>query len=164
MAEKLIYCTVCGAHNEPSLSRCSACGAKLPGTGAVDPLAENQNNEDDFNWKWVGVALGIYAIMQAGLLVLLPRVMPNYDPQGFPGVLIVAGIWFIGAVLVGVSSRVQAVFEPVLAAIIAAAPTVAYMMSIADVHRMSLMAHVVGAAMGIMISLLGSVLGNRLRA
>ena len=164
--EKEVLCSVCGAKNDPANQRCTSCGARLPGADASDPLAAELYGAPEverFEWRWVGVAFVIYLLLQGTTLGVLPQYMSNYDPQGLPGLLISSGIWFIGAVLVGMISSGKVILEPAVAATLAAVPTIAYLSYITDVYHMSLLAYVVGSVLGVMVTVLGAVLGNRLR-
>lgn len=167
MAEDVIICTICGAKNEPTASRCSSCGAKLDAMGQRELTAEEREarkyQQDTFEWKWVGIAFGIYLTLQAIALVALPMVIDAYDPQGLPGLLISAGVWFVGGAIVGWLSPGKTFFEPAVGALIATIPTLWYVDSISDVHKTSLLALVTMGIIGVMLTLLAGFIGEKIQ-
>ena len=84
----------------------------------ADPEAAKQNTT--FSWKWVAIALGIFVVVQVPPIVLL-------DLDGWAGIGVSIGIWFLGGMLVGFLSPGRTFVEPALAAIVAAIPTILYL-------------------------------------
>ncbi len=162
MPKRTIICSVCGARNPDSHTRCSACGAKLDTSFALDDhnLAETKDPED-ISWRWVGVATALAFVLQTALLVILPALVSAYDPQGLPGLGISTLVWFIVGVVVSALTPGKTYFEPAIAAFLMSFLTIPYLMNIADVYPMSLLAYVVGCVLGVMVTVLGAVMGDK---
>ncbi len=172
MASKdLIVCHVCGFKNQEEATRCVSCGAKIEGVSSdysAEEEAARRNQQTGFEIKWVAVAFGIYFVFQTIALAMLPRVIPTYDPQGFPGLMISVVVWFLGGIAVGRLSPGRTFIEPADGAAGAAPPTLAYLMWITpgapgDGFEPSIMAYTVGGLLGTMISLFGAFIGEKLQ-
>lgn len=171
-AKDPIVCHVCGFKNQPEAQRCVSCGARLEGV-SVDYSAEEEaarrNQQTGFEIKWVVAAFVIYFLFQAFALGLLPAVISAYDPfQNIWGIMISSITWFVGGIVVGFVSPGRTFLEPAVAAVLAVVPTIAYLMwrtpgEPGDGFDPSLLAYVVGALMGVMISLFGAFLGERVQ-
>jgi hypothetical protein len=162
-----IMCPVCGVKNPASASRCNSCGARIEALSSTDLTEEEEraraHQQDTFEWRWVFVALFIYLTLQGLILGALPLVISTYDPQGLPGLLISAGVWFLGGIVVGFVSPGKTFFEPTVGALIAVIPTILYLKWIADVHELSMLAYVVGGLLGVMITLFGAFVGEKIQ-
>jgi hypothetical protein len=167
MASQEIVCTVCGAKNEPNATRCTSCGARIDPLDSREYSAEEMHQrryqQDSFSWKWTAIAFGIFVVLQSIALVLLPMVISSYDPQGLPGLLISAGVWFVGGIVVGRASPGKTFLEPAVAAALAVIPTLLYLNYIADVYALTPLANIVGGLIGVMVTLLGSFIGEKLQ-
>lgn len=167
MASNEVVCAVCGANNPANIARCRSCGAKLEALGAGALTEEEERarelQQEGFEWKWVFVAFAIYMVLQAAILVGLRFVISSYDPQGLPGLLISAGVWFVGGIIVGAISPGKTFIEPAVGALLAVAPTIAYLMWIADVYKLSLLAYVIAGLLGVMMTLVGAFIGEKLQ-
>ena len=94
----------------------------------------------------------------------LDLALASYDPQGFWGLVISIPIWFVGGLIVGRMSPGRTFIEPMVGAILAAIPTVAYVLWItAEGFMPSMLELVVLSSMGVMISLFGAFLGEKLQ-
>lgn len=166
-AKEPIVCHVCGFKNEPDTQRCVSCGARLEAVQAdysAEEVAARANQQDGFSPLWVVVAFVVYLVLQGIILGALPMVIPNYDPQGFPGLVISVVVWFFGGIAVGFLSPGKTFLEPAVGAALAAFPTIFYLKwSTPDGFEPSLVAYVVGGMMGVMISLFGAFLGEQLQ-
>jgi hypothetical protein len=167
MATDRVICTMCGAPNDPGAERCLSCGARLDALGAREMTQEEEleqrHQQETFEWKWVFVAFGVYMVLQAIVLVGLPQVIPTYDPQGLAGLVISAAVWFAGGILVGVMSPGKTFVEPAVGALLAVPPTILYLSHIADVYQLSELAYIVGGLLGVMMTLFGAFLGEKLQ-
>jgi hypothetical protein len=166
-AQDEIVCHVCGAKNKPETLRCLSCGAKLESV-SVDYTAEEeaarQNQQTGFSPLWIAVSFAIYIVLQGIFIVGLDLALASYDPQGFWGLVISIPIWFVGGLIVGRMSPGRTFIEPMVGAILAAIPTVAYVLWItADGFMPSMLELVVLSSMGVMISLFGAFLGEKLQ-
>ncbi|MBK8171527.1 MAG: hypothetical protein IPK60_14435 [Sandaracinaceae bacterium] len=165
MAANEITCPMCGFSNAPNTVRCVSCGAK------IDALANEYTDEErnarsrqqeTFDWKWAFISFGVFLVLQAIVLIALPMVINTFDPQGLAGLGIAVGVWSVGGVLIGVVSPGRTVFEPAVGALIAAVPTIAYLMVVTpDAFNPSLPAYIVGGLIGVMISLFGAFIGEK---
>ena len=165
-APEEIVCTVCGAKNPEDLPRCRSCGARLDKLDrelSPQQLAERRYQQEGFEWKWVGIAFGIYFLLQAFFLALLPLILPAYDPQGLPGLGISMAVWFFGGLVVGVVSPGRTFLEPAVGALLAVVPTILWLMHIADVYQLSMLAYAVGGLISVFITLFGAFLGERIQ-
>ncbi|MAQ15387.1 MAG: hypothetical protein CMN30_11410 [Sandaracinus sp.] len=163
----VIVCSICGAQNEGNQARCTSCGAKLDPLDGRGLTAEEEHarrhQQDGFHWKWVIVAVGMYLVMQAIALVVLPMVIDAYEPEGLSALLISAGIWFVGGAIVGFISPGRTFLEPTVGALLAVVPTLLWIDYISIVDKLSLMAMIVGGMLGVMITLMGGFIGEKLQ-
>lgn len=167
MAGEKIICSVCGASNAANMARCQSCGAKLENLAQVERTEEEEAarryQQDGFEWKWVFISFGIYVTLQAIILAALPMVIETYDPQGLPGLLISAGVWFMGGMLVGAISPGKTFIEPSVGAFLATVPTIAWLMHIADWAQLSLLSYLIFGMLGVMVTLFGAFLGEKIQ-
>lgn len=162
-----VICPMCGFKNPANAARCASCGARVEALSSTDltdeELHAKRHQQEGFEWKWVFVSFGIYMLMQAIVLGALPLVIPQYDPQGPPGLLISAAVWFVGGIVVGFVSPGKTFLEPAVGALLAVVPTVAYLMYISEVHKVSLLAGIIAGLLGVMITLFGAFLGEKMQ-
>ncbi|AKF10729.1 hypothetical protein [Sandaracinus amylolyticus] len=167
-----IVCHVCGFKNAFDATRCVSCGAKLEAVSAdysTEEEAARRNQQTGFELKWVAIAFVIYFVFQAIALAVLPAVIPAYDPfQNVWGILISSLTWFIGGIVVGYVSPGRTFLEPALAAVIATIPTIGYLMWRTPGEPgggldPTIMAYVVGGFIGVMLSLFGAFLGEKVQ-
>jgi uncharacterized membrane protein YhdT len=166
-AEAEILCPMCGGMNPPDAERCRSCGAKvepLTASYSSDEEQARRYQQDHFELRWALRATAVYLVLQTIILVILPFVISTFDPQGLPGLLISVVVWFFGGIVVGFVSPGKTFVEPAVGALIAVIPTVAYIgLSTPDGFQPSLLAYVVTAMLGVMISLFGAFLGEKLQ-
>lgn len=164
---KEIVCHVCGFKNQPDAERCVSCGAKLEAVGAeytAEEAASRANQQEGFSPLWVAISCVIYLAVQAVFIGALPLVIPTYDPQGFPGLAISAVVWFFGGIAVGFISPGKTFLEPAVGAVIAVAPTIAFLKYITpEAFEPSVLSYAVGGIIGVMLSLFGAFLGEVLQ-
>ena len=162
-----IVCSICGAQNEGNQARCTSCGAKLDPLDGRALTAEEaharRHQQEGFHWKWVVVAVSIYLVLQAIALVVLPQVIDAYEPEGLAALVISAAIWFVGGAFVGFISPGRTFLEPTVGALLAVVPTLLWIDYISIVDKLSLMAMIVGGMLGVMITLMGGFLGEKLQ-
>ena len=167
MAAEEIECHVCGAGNPKDSERCRSCGARLSEVAAElseEELYARRHQPDEFELRWMLFSFVLFLVTAALALGLLPLVVPTYDPQGFPGIVITIALWFVGAVVVNFVSPGKNFLEPPVAGLLAAIPTMFFLSSIADVYELSTGAYVLGVLMATMMALMGAFVGNLLRA
>ncbi len=167
-AKDQIICHVCVFKNAPDAPRCVSCGAKLEAVQveySAEEEAARENQQEGFSVLWVFVAFGIYLTLQAIVLVLLPMAISSYDPIGVAGLGISIVVWFFGGIVVGYLSPGKTFLEPAAGAFLACIPTIAYNLFVTPAgFQPSVMEAMVLGVMGIMISLFGAFLGERLQA
>lgn len=166
MASRQIECHVCGASNAAGAERCHSCGARLSELIAElteEELYARRHQPDEFELRWVFISFGVFLVMAALLLALLPLVISSYDPQGFPGIMIAIVLWFVGALAINYVAPGKRFLEPPVGGLLAALPTMFYLSTIADVYRLSGGAYVLGALMATMMALMGAFVGNLVR-
>ena len=165
--EQKITCPMCGFQNPESEARCESCGAKVEELRAVytdDEVHARRHQQEQFELKWALVAAGVYLAAQTVILVALPLVISTFDPQGLPGLLISVAVWFVGGIGVGVVSPGKTFVEPAVGALIAVVPTVSYLaMTTPEGFQPTLLAYVVTALLGVMISMFGAFLGEKIQ-
>lgn len=166
MAAKEIECHVCGAGNPSTSNRCRACGARLSEVAtelSEEELYARRHQPDEFHLPWVFISFGLFLVLAALAVALLPLIIPTYDPQGFAGIMIIIALWFIGAAAINYLSPGKNFLEPPVGGFLAAIPAMVYLSSIADVYQLSTGAYVLGALMASMMALMGAFVGNLLR-
>jgi hypothetical protein len=165
MAVEEIECHVCGAGNPKNAQRCSSCGARL--SELVTELSEEElyarrHQPDGFEIRWVFISFGLFLVMAALALALLPLLISVYDPQGFAGIVVIIVLWFIGAAAINYVSPGKNFLEPPVGGLLAAIPAMIYLSSVADVYQLSTGAYVLGTLMATMMALMGAFVGNLL--
>jgi hypothetical protein len=166
MPAERIECHVCGAGNAIGTERCQSCGARLSEVAVElsdEELHARRHQPDEFELRWVFISFGVLLLAAAFVLALLPLVIPIYDPQGFPGIVITVALWFTGAALINYVAPGKRFLEPPVGGFLAAIPTMLYLSSVADVYRLSGGAYVLGALMATMMALMGAFVGNLVR-
>ncbi len=166
MATVEIECHVCGAGNARDAERCRSCGARLSELAAElteEELYARRHQPDEFEIRWVFISFGLLLLLAALALALLPLIVATYDPQGFAGIVITIGLWFLGAAAINYLSPGKNFLEPPVGGFLAAIPTMVYLSSIADVYQLSPGAYVLGVLMATMMALMGAFVGNLLR-
>lgn len=162
-----ITCPMCGGQNPESAERCRSCGAKVESLAASYSVEEEharRYQQEHFEWRWVLRATAVYLVAQTIILVGLPFVIPRFDPQGLPGLLISVVVWFFGGIAVGFLSPGKTFIEPAVGALIAVIPTVSYLaLTTPDGFQPTLLAYVVTALLGVMIAMFGAFIGEKLQ-
>ncbi|NNE18293.1 MAG: hypothetical protein HKN10_07430 [Myxococcales bacterium] len=165
MAAEEIECHVCGASNPKASERCRSCGARLSELASElsdEEVYARRHQPDEFEPRWVFISFGLFLVMAALAVALLPLIISAYDPQGFPGIVIIIILWFVGAGAINYLSPGKNFLEPPVAGFLAAIPTMIYLSSIADVYQLSTGAYVLGVLMATMMALMGAFVGNLL--
>lgn len=163
-----VTCPMCGFENQGNAVRCVSCGAKVEALGTGEYTEEEwlarRFEQENFEWKWAGIACGIYLALQVVALVILPLIISSYDPQGLAGLGVSVLIWFLGGIVMGVVSPGKTFLEPAVGAAIAAFPTIAYQHAVTpEGFAPSMLAYIVAGLLGIMISLFGAYIGERIQ-
>jgi hypothetical protein len=167
MAAKEIVCPMCGFQNPATAARCASCGARVEALGAGDLTEEEEyarrHQQDTFEWKWAFISFGVYLTLQLVFLVALDVAVEVIDFQGLPGMVISAVIWFVGGIIVGFISPGKTFIEPAMGALLAVVPTVLWLVSIDIVAQLSVLAYIIGGLLGVMITLFGAFIGEKIQ-
>jgi hypothetical protein len=121
--------------------------------------------------SWAGVALGVQAVLTLAILGALPKAISALDYEGYYGMTLMIPIWFCGGLLVGLISPGKTFIEPVVAALVVALPTIFYLYNGLfgalgpgqTVRTMPIFMYVIMAVIGVMFSLIGSYVGERVQ-
>jgi hypothetical protein len=156
-AANRIICPSCGFANKLPLAhrRCVSCGVRVE--------AQRQRRQEGFSVAWFGVSLAIMAVMTAALVVGLPMVVPLLDFEGSAGMLVAIPTWFLGGLLIGLVSPGKHFAEPVAAVFLVAIPTALLLFMHQTVKTMPAFMYVLMSALGIMFTLIGAHVGERIQ-
>jgi hypothetical protein len=165
---KSMKCPSCGVVNSPvsPTRRCGSCGAGMDSIRPVrSPEMERQRRyqQEGFNVVWCLIALVVQAVLTAAIVVGLPMVVPALDFEGSNGMLVAVPVWFVGGMLLGMISPGKTFIEPVVAAFLVAIPTVLYLANGQTVRTMPHFMFVIMALIGVMFTLIGSYIGERIQ-
>lgn len=176
MASKpsVINCPSCGAKNPGDSTRCGSCGAPLEELApVVDESRERDRRyqQEGFSASWAGISLGVQAVLTGVVLVAIPKAIGVFDFEGYYGMSLAIPLWFCGGMLVGMISPGKTFIEPVVAAMVVALPTVFYLYnglfgmlgSGQTVRTMPIFMYVIMSMIGVMFSLVGSYVGERIQ-
>ncbi len=163
-----VNCPSCGATNSPvpANGRCVSCGATME---ALKPIrsAEAERlrryQQEGFSVLWMLIALLVQSVLTAALVVGLPMVVSALDFEGSAGMVVAIPVWFVGGMLLGMISPGKTFIEPVVAAFLVAIPTVFYLARSQTVRTMPLFMYIIMAAIGVLFTLIGSYIGERIQ-
>lgn len=167
-AAKSVVCPSCGFKNTPppGNGRCVSCGASM------DPLrasrtsiadAEHRYQQEGFNLRWLGISLAVQAVLTGAIVLGLPVVVPLLDFEGIHGMLVTIPVWLLGGVLIGLVSPGRTFLEPVAATMLVAIVSVLYLFQSQTVRTMPWWMYVIMACIGILFTLIGSYVGERIQ-
>lgn len=165
---KSVICPSCSFKNSPppANNRCVSCGAKmeqLTRKRSREEELERRYQQEGVSLTWMLIALLVQGVLTAALVVGLPLVVPLLDFEGGNGMLVSIPVWFLGGLLVGMISPGRTFIEPVVAAFFVAMPTVFYLVRGQTVHTMPTFMYVILGAVGVLFTLIGSYLGERVQ-
>jgi hypothetical protein len=124
---------------------------------------QRRYQQEGFSVVWMLIALLVQAVLTAALVVGLPMVVSQLDFEGSNGMIISIPVWFIGGLLLGMISPGKTFIEPVVAAFLVAIPTVFYLARSQTVRTMPLFMYIILAGIGVMFTLIGSYIGERIQ-
>ena len=164
---KPIVCPACGYKNSPNVSRCVSCGASVSETSPVSRAGSDAKRpmaQSGFSVLWSAISLVVLAVLTGAVIVGLPMAVTALDFEGSNGMLVSIPVWFAGGVLVGLISPGRTFVEPVVAALFVATPTVYFLAMTQTVKTMPVFMYVIMGAIGVMFTLVGAYLGERLQS
>lgn len=157
-----VVCPGCGRKIVGDLPRCPACGSSfdrlsLPDASRDPELAKLRTEQQGFSWKWVLVSLAVFVVVQVGPLALLRL-------DGWVGVGLSVAVWFVGGLVVGFVSPGKTIFEPALAALGCAIPTMAWLHAVTPRGLGPTgLAYVAAGVVGVGLGLFGARLGETIQ-
>jgi hypothetical protein len=164
---KAAVCQNCGfKKNPPGSARCASCGAKLDDldkTGARRDDPDRRYQQDGFSVLWFGIAFVVQAVLTGAIVFGLPLVIAKLFFEGGNGMLVCIPVWFVGGLLVGMISPGRTFIEPVLASILVAIPATVLLVQSQTVHTLPTFLYLILAAIGVLFTLVGSYLGERIQ-
>jgi len=118
---------------------------------------------DGFSVVWAGIALVVQGVLTAAIVLGLPMVVGSLDFEGRYGMMVAVPVWFTGGILLGMISPGKTVAEPVVATLLVAIPTVWQLIKSQTVRTLPLFMYVVLALIGVMFTMVGSYIGERIQ-
>jgi hypothetical protein len=85
------------------------------------------------------------------------------DFEGQNGMLVCIPVWFLGGLLVGMISPGRTFVEPAVASLLVAIPTTFLLIQSQTVRTMPLFLYLIFAAIGILLTLIGAYIGERIQ-
>lgn len=165
--KKTAVCASCGFSNQLPLDggRCVSCGARMEEAAPVSVRASTPSLSADrtFNVTWFGIAIGVMVVLTAAIVIGLPAVIPALDFEGSAGMMVAIPVWFMGGLLVGLISPGRTFTEPAVAVFLVAIPTAFILYSGQTVKTMPAFMYALFSALGVLFSLIGAYLGERLQ-
>lgn len=161
-------CPSCGVRNSPipANKRCVSCGAMMEAlktARSVELERERRFQQEGFSVVWFVIALVVQGVLTGALIVGLPMVVTALDFEGSNGMTMTIPVWFTGGLLLGMISPGKTFIEPVVASFLVAMPTVFYLEHGQTVRTMPVFMYVIMALIGVMFTLIGAYLGERIQ-
>ena len=167
-AAKNVVCQSCGfAKNPPGSARCVSCGAKLETIGK-----SARSREEELEWRyqqegvsvsWLLISIGVMGVLTAAIVFGLPMVITALDFEGGNGMAVCVPVWFFGGMLVGMISPGRTFIEPRIASALIAIPTTHLLHTSETVHTMPGFLYWIMAAIGVLFSMIGAYVGERIQ-
>jgi hypothetical protein len=167
-AAKSVQCQSCGFEkNPPGSTRCASCGVKLEGMSKAQRTREEElerrYQQEGISVQWMFIALAVQGVLTAALVFGLPMVIPALDFEGGNGMAVCLPVWFFGGLLVGMISPGRTFIEPMVASFMVAIPSTFLLVQSQTVRLMPTFLYVIFGAIGILMSLIGAYLGERIQ-
>ncbi len=163
-AAKPVVCGACGYKNAANAMRCISCGASMEaGPKSRQGDKARAAAQTGFSVVWCLIAFVVLGVLTGALVLGLPMVVTALDFEGSNGMLVSIPVWFLGGLLIGMISPGRTFIEPVVAALFVAMPTVIYLWYSQTVRVLPGFMYVIMALIGVMFTLIGSYLGERIQ-
>jgi hypothetical protein len=127
-----------------------------------DELA-GRYQQEGVSVRWLAIAFLVQGVLTGALVFGLPMVMPMLDFEGQNGMLICVPVWFLGGLLVGMVSPGRTFVEPAVASLLVAIPTTFLLIQSQTVRTMPVFLYLIFAAIGILLTLIGAYMGERIQ-
>jgi hypothetical protein len=163
-----VNCPSCGAKNAPvpANGRCISCGASMEAfrpSRSAEIERQRRYQQEGFSIVWMLIGLLVQSVLTAALVVGLPMVVGTLDFEGSNGMAVAIPVWFVGGMLLGMISPGKTFIEPVVASFLVAIPTVFYLAKGQTVRTMPLFMYIIMALIGVLFTLIGSYIGERIQ-
>ena len=162
-----VTCPSCGFTNAPGSTRCVSCGAKIEQLGKLarsrEEELERRYQQEGVSMTWMAIALAVQGVLTAALVFGLPMVITAIDFEGGNGMIVCIPVWFLGGLLVGMISPGRTFIEPVVASFLVAIPTTYLLVKSETVRTMPTFLYIIMAGIGVMFTLIGAYLGERIQ-
>jgi hypothetical protein len=109
------------------------------------------------------VSIAIMTVTTAAFVMGLPMVVPALDFEGSAGMLVSIPVWFFGGMLIGLVSPGRTFVEPMIAVFLVAIPTALLLYSGQTVKTMPAFMYVLLSALGVLFTLIGAYVGERVQ-
>jgi hypothetical protein len=119
--------------------------------------------QQTFDLLWFGIAIGVMMTLTGAIVLGLPAVVPMFDFEGYAGMMMAIPVWALGGMLVGLVSPGRTFMEPVAAAFLVALPTAFILFNGQTVKTMPVFMYVLFSALGLLFTLIGSYVGERIQ-
>jgi predicted nucleic acid-binding Zn ribbon protein len=153
--------------NPPNSVRCVRCGEKIEALGKVartrEEELERRYQQEGVSIQWLVIAFLVQGVLTGALVFGLPMVLSMLDFEGQNGMLVCIPVWFLGGLLVGMISPGRTFIEPAVASMLVAIPTTFLLINTQTVRTMPLFLYLIFALIGILLTLIGSYIGERIQ-
>ncbi len=122
-----------------------------------------KHGQEGFSLTWWVGSILVQTVLTAAFVVGLPMAVGQLDFEGSYGMTVCIPIWFFGGLLVGMISPGKTFLEPMLATFLVAIPTVFYLAKTQTVRTMPVFMYVILALIGLLFTLIGSYMGERIQ-
>jgi hypothetical protein len=166
MSKKNVICPSCGfGKNPPGATRCASCGTKIDDESLAQAKAGGGKamQQEGIDVLWTVIATVVQALLTGAIIFGLPAVVGALDFEGGNGMVSCIPIWFVGGVIVGLISPGRTFLEPVIGSFVVAIPTTYLLVQSQTVRVLPTFLYVVMAAIGVLFTLIGSYLGERIQ-
>ena len=113
--------------------------------------------------QWLLIAFVVQAVLTGALIFGLPMVVSMLDFEGQNGMLMCIPVWSLGGMLVGMISPGRTFIEPAVASLLVAIPSTFLLIQSQTVRSMPLFLYVIFAGIGILLTLIGAYIGERIQ-
>lgn len=132
-------------------------GTSLASDASDPELRRLRRQQSGFAWRWVLISLAVFLVVQ-----FLPLLVLRID--GWAGIGASVSVWFVGGLVVGFVSPGKTIFEPALAALATAGPTMLYLWIVTPTGLgPSAFAYAIAGGLGAMLGLFGARLGETIQ-
>ena len=124
---------------------------------------ERRYQQEGVSLQWLFIAIAVQGVLTAALVFGLPRIVTLLDFEGGNGMIVCVPVWFLGGLLVGMISPGRTFIEPMVASFVVAIPTTFLLIQSQTVRTMPTFLYVVMSAIGVMFTLIGAYIGERIQ-